>query len=86
VAFLVVVGVSYGLVWTVTTKLLHRNEPSIRPGETGWYAPFQRLWLRNADGQTSVLPDAFIIVSGSEIYAVSGRYTPVATGGESVSG
>jgi Family of unknown function (DUF6338) len=42
-ALVLVLGVTYGLVWLVTTKLLHRDGADIRPGETGWYAAFHRF-------------------------------------------
>lgn len=41
-ALAAVLSVSYGGVWLVTTKMLHRGEPSIRPGETAWYVVFKR--------------------------------------------
>jgi uncharacterized protein DUF6338 len=126
-AFLIVIGLSYGLVWLVATRLLHPNAPTIRPGETGWYAAFHRflpenhgvygtvelrdgraiaglivsytleaddsrelvlskpaddsIWLRSINGEATQLPDTFMVLNGSDIYAVSGRYTPVDDGG-----
>ena len=34
------------------------------------------LWLRNEDGDAVPLPDTFIVLQGTDIFSVSGRYTP----------
>lgn len=38
-----VIGISYGGVWVVTTKLLHPGVANISPGETAWYGVFHRM-------------------------------------------
>lgn len=40
-----VLGLSYGAVWLLTTKILHRGDdkPRIAPGESAWYAAFHRM-------------------------------------------
>lgn len=43
VALVLVVGVSYGGVWLVTVKVLHRGKATISPGETAWYGVFHRM-------------------------------------------
>jgi hypothetical protein len=40
------------------------------------------LWVRDKEGNAAELPDAFIVIQGPDILAVSGRYTPEAAGGE----
>lgn len=126
-ALMIVIAVSYGAVWLVTTRVLHRGGPAISPGETAWYGAFHRmlpkdhavyatvelrdgravaglvvaytpesdgtreivlseptdgsLWLRGANGRAVELPDTFMIVEGSDIATVSGRYIPVANAG-----
>lgn len=42
-ALAVVLALSYGTVWLLTTRLIHRGRPTISPGETAWYAAFHRL-------------------------------------------
>lgn len=42
-ALTVVLALSYGTVWLLTTQLIHRGAPTISPGETAWYAAFHRL-------------------------------------------
>jgi hypothetical protein len=39
------------------------------------------LWLRNSDGKAVELPDAFMVLRGADILAVSGRYVPAGDGG-----
>lgn len=43
VSLALVIGISYGGVWVVTTKMLHPGEPIISPGETAWYGVFHRM-------------------------------------------
>lgn len=43
VALVLVLGVSYGGVWVVTTRVLHPGKPTISPGETAWYGVFHRM-------------------------------------------
>ncbi len=42
-ALTVVLALSYGTVWLLTTRLIHRGAPTISPGETAWYAAFHRM-------------------------------------------
>ncbi len=43
------------------------------------------LWLRDTEGNAVELPDTFIVLQGDDIAAVSGRYTPMASGGQAAS-
>lgn len=43
ISLALVIAISYGGVWLVTTQLLHRGEATISPGETAWYGVFRRM-------------------------------------------
>jgi hypothetical protein len=43
IALALVIGVSYGGLWLLTTKVLHPGEATISPGETAWYGVFHRM-------------------------------------------
>ena len=42
-ALSVALAISYGVVWFVTTQLIHRGKATIGPGESSWYAVFRRM-------------------------------------------
>lgn len=66
-----VLSLSYGAVWVVTTKLIHRGKATISPGETAWYAAFHRM-LPEAHG-------AYVTVELRDGRALAGlviAYTP----------
>ena len=42
-SLVLVIVFSYGGVWLLTTKVLHRGEINISPGETAWYGVFHRM-------------------------------------------
>lgn len=67
---LVVVALSYGSVWIVTTKLLHRGSAAISPGETAWYAVFHRYVPDNHGVYGTVELD-----DGTAVAGLIGAYT-----------
>ncbi len=42
-SLVIVVAISYGGVWLLTTKVLHPGDATISPGETAWYGVFHRM-------------------------------------------
>ena len=60
---------------------------TLSPGVTGAFpgidsGPGPDLVVRDKEGNAAELPDAFIVIQGPDILAVSGRYTPEAASGE----